>query len=377
MPSRRILLVDDQRETTRMLRTLLEFFDRGNVIVEVPSGEEAMLEVRRGPFDLVVTGVRLPGITGLELVSRVRKANPEARVIIMTGLSDPEVQTAAREMQADAFFAKPLETEQFMATVQALLGQTWQTAAPAPEAAPPAPRAVEPSAVGERLALLRRDLGARAVFLADQDGRVVMSAGDVARLSLDGLLGHLVVSFSASLKICSILGDTASANVQFFDGKEFDLYTLNAGHTHLLVIVFEGERGARAMGAVMNYGRPCAQELRPALAALAAVPATPLPREDGARPGPQATVPPQAGRPTESMRPAAPSPPEAEAPASEPLPVAEKDLARLLEQAGALNADAFWDAALAEAGDEASANAHALSYAQAQTLGLVPKDASG
>jgi DNA-binding NarL/FixJ family response regulator len=357
MPPRRILLVDDQRETTRMLRTLLEFLDRGNVIVEVPSGEEAMLEVRRGPFDLVVTDVRLPGISGLELVSRVRKANPEARVIVITGLADPEVQTAAREMQADAFFGKPLETEQFMASVQALLGQTWRPPSLAAEAEQADEPAVEPAAVGERLSLLRRDLGALAVFLADQDGRVVISAGDVARLSLDGLLGHLVVSFSASLNICSILGDTASANVQFFDGKEFDLYTLNAGQTHMLVIVFEGERGARAMGAVMNYGRPCAQELRPALEALAAMPAAPPPMAQAKRPA------------------TGPLPPLPEPPAEASLPVAEHDLARLLEQAGAArDADAFWEAALAEAAEENSANAHNLTYEQARALGLVPED---
>jgi CheY-like chemotaxis protein len=347
---RRVLLVDDQRETTRMLRTMLEFLDRSYVIVDVPSGEEALLEVRRGPFNLLITDVRLPGISGLELVERVRKANSEARVIIISGLSDPELREAARDLEADAFFAKPLDTENFMQTVQAMLAGPPRAESPT-DAPAPAVQVDEETAVSDRLLLLRRDLGALAVFLADEDARVVMSAGDVARLDVAGSMNHLMVAFSAALKLCAALGNPQPANVQFFDGTDFDLYTINVGLSYLLVIVYEDERGARAMGPVMTYGRQCAEELRQALAGL----------ESELAPAPQ---PPLAEPPTA----------EAEPPAEvEPLPAAEPALEELLRQSPEQDADAFWEAALADSGEEKT-SVNALTYEQAQTLGLLPKD---
>ena len=308
---------------------MLEFLDRSYVIVDVPSGEEALLEVRRGPFDLLITDVRLPGISGL---------------------SDPELREAARDLEADAFFPKPLDTDRFIEAVQAMLAAGRPAARP--EAPPPPEAGAEAeTTVSDRLLLLRRDLGARAVFLADENGRVAMSAGDVARLDVPGAMSPLMVAFSAALKLCAALGNPQPANVQFFDGADFDLYTINVGQSYLLVIVYEDERGARAMGPVMTYGRQCAEKLRHELEELGVTPAT----------GPLVLI---ADR----------LPPEPEpAPEAEPMPAAEPALEALLAQAGAQNADAFWEAALAEAAEEKS-SINALSYEQAQTLGLVPKD---
>jgi hypothetical protein len=155
-----------------------------------------------------------------------------------------------------------------------------------------------------------------------------------------------------------MLGGTQPANVQYFDGHDFDLYTVNIGQSHLLVIVFEAERGTRAMGAVMNYARPAAEALREPLAAM---------NEES----PPARAPTAPLAPREQFAP--PEPPE---PVQAPLPIAVPELERLLDQAGhGGNANAFWEAALAEASpDESSINA--LSYEQARTLGLLPKDDS-
>ena len=60
MTAKRILLVDDQRDVTRMLRASLETLGHHFTIVDVPSGEEALLEIKRGGVDLLITDVRLP-----------------------------------------------------------------------------------------------------------------------------------------------------------------------------------------------------------------------------------------------------------------------------------------------------------------------------
>ncbi|MBI3362159.1 MAG: response regulator [Chloroflexi bacterium] len=334
MPARRILLVDDQREVTRLLRTSLELLNRDYVIVDVPSGEEALLEVQRTPFDLLVTDVRLPGIDGLTLINRVRRANAAAKIILITGESPQTIEAEVKRIAPFAYFSKPISTDKFLDAAQDALGEK---TAPAKIDTP----ANGSPAISDRLASLRRDLGALAVFLADLDGRVVLSAGDIARLDVTAVLQPLVTTFSASLKVCSLLGGLVPTNVQFFDGDDYDLYTLNVGQFFLLVIVFDGDRGGTAMGAVMRFGRICADDLLNALAEIGV---------------------------EEALRKPAPAPP---APAAPPIP--DTVLDEVLKKTAAQDVHAFWDAAAEEAlAEETKANA--LSFEQAQKLGLVPKE---
>src|SRR3990170_1182879 len=76
----RVVLVDDQRQVTRMLRTSLELSGRAYDIVDVRSAEEALGEMDRGPVDLVVTDLRLPEMSGLELIARIRQTHPGMRL---------------------------------------------------------------------------------------------------------------------------------------------------------------------------------------------------------------------------------------------------------------------------------------------------------
>ena len=342
MSARRILLVEDQRDISRMLRAALELLRRGYVVVEVPSGEEAMLEVKRGPIDLVVTDVRLPGISGLELVGQVRKANPDAQVIVISGLASAEVEREAHRLDANAFFPKPLDTEKFLEAVQAMLDR------PLPSAvAGPAPAAPEPAApaIADRLVALRHELGALVVFLAGLDGRIHLSAGDMARLDLNGLLPHLVVSCRAALNVASRLGNTPPAILQFYDGRDFDVYTISVGQSHVLGIVLEDEPAAHSMARVVSHGRACAGHVLHALPAFGA----------------------EQGMLDDAGTPASPN----------PQPMTHDLLAPLAGQPAEAepgeDARAYWEAAVASLGAEA-ANVNALSFAEAQKLGLLPKD---
>ena len=83
MAPRHILLVDDQREVRRIMRASLEMLNRGYAIAEVPSGEEALLELARQRYDLLITDQRLPGLSGLELLGRVRGwVKPDGRLFL-------------------------------------------------------------------------------------------------------------------------------------------------------------------------------------------------------------------------------------------------------------------------------------------------------
>jgi len=379
VPARRILIVEDERNVMRAIRSALESLGRGDVIVEVPSGEEATLEIGRGGIDLLITDVRLPGISGLEVVKRLRKKNEKAPAIVVSGY--PQAEAEAKRLGVTAFFNKPLRLDEFLGAVQQVLGdKTPIAAAPQPE---------EPG-IADRLSALRRDLGANAVFLVDLDGKIVVRAGDVTRLNLDLMLMHLMTAFSAAMKVCKLLGGLIPTNVHFFDGDEFDVYAANVGQFFALVIIFDGDRGAGQMGPVMRYGRQCADDLLNSLVMLG-VTSEPTPISDlivalpraapaVATPASRTPTKPAVAVPT----PAAPSPipglpimtpAQAAPPHPPPKPLTEaevKVLEEALQKAKVTDASSFWDTALAEAEGD-SVRPDALSWEQAEKLGLIPK----
>ena len=109
-------------------------------VLEVPSGEEALLISSQLPLDLVVADVRLPGMSGLELVARLQKRTPKIHTILVTGVDEPRLRRQVAEAGADAFFYKPVEMADFLDAVERCLGL-------AGEAFPLPPVAEEPVAV--------------------------------------------------------------------------------------------------------------------------------------------------------------------------------------------------------------------------------------
>ncbi|MBP7693101.1 MAG: response regulator, partial [Anaerolineales bacterium] len=123
MSAKRILLVDDQRSVTTLLRSALETLGREYIVIEVPSGEEALLEIGRGGADLVVLDVRLPGITGLEVARRARRLNPKTPLILISGAVTAQMEQEALNLGVLAFLKKPISVNTFLPLAQRALGE--------------------------------------------------------------------------------------------------------------------------------------------------------------------------------------------------------------------------------------------------------------
>ena len=70
--SHRILIVEDQREVARLIHSALMTMERNLGLINLPSGEEAILDAMNTQVDLLVIDYRLPGINGLELLHKIR-----------------------------------------------------------------------------------------------------------------------------------------------------------------------------------------------------------------------------------------------------------------------------------------------------------------
>lgn len=370
----KILLVDDDRETTRFLRATLEILDRNFQITETPSAEEAMLAVGRTAFDLIVLDVVLPGMDGLEFARRILKQQPDSKIILLTGKPLQQIENEVRSLKIVAYFPKPVRPDDIITAASIALGI--KPSAPKPVSSSTSSQESPQShrTVSDRLSALRRDLGCLAVYLGDLDAHIVARAGDVSAFAVQELFSHVMVAFTASLKVCGFLGGYVPLNMHFFDGDDFDVYMINVGQSYSLIILFSGESGARAMGHVLRYGRQCADDLLNDLAdtSLAA----------SAMSAPVATMPMlekvpivAGGETIEVELPvASSSPPPIYIP--EPAEVLDIKFEELDAASKSLNTndlDSFWDEANTQS-EGGSARANALSFEQATKLGLVPKE---
>jgi len=86
-PHPNILLVDDNSDGLLARRSVLE--ELGYAVSVARNGDEGLKLFQSASFDVVVTGYRMPNVNGAELIRRIRKLNPNARIILLSGFVDP------------------------------------------------------------------------------------------------------------------------------------------------------------------------------------------------------------------------------------------------------------------------------------------------
>ena len=106
---KRVLVVDDERKMRRLLQMMLE--NLGLESVPSDSGEEALALVQAEHFDLVMTDLRLPGMSGLDLLRAVREADAGVPVIVLTAYGTVQSAVEAMKLGAFDYVLKPFDVE--------------------------------------------------------------------------------------------------------------------------------------------------------------------------------------------------------------------------------------------------------------------------
>ena len=237
----RILIVEDQREVSRLLRSALETLEYDLEVVEIPSGEEAILYSSRYKIDLLVSDYRLPGMSGLELMRKVQKNRPQAKIILVTGQADPKIRREVAEAGADAFFIKPIPMADFLDAVERHLDFVETML-------PPELIAVDDAEIQRNLpdllSGLRQELAATAVLLLNDTGRILACAGDLPdRDNEVALVSSLLSIHSAGQKVSRLIGQKIASNWYVFNSGKYDLVFAPVGLTHAMLIIGKGVAG--------------------------------------------------------------------------------------------------------------------------------------
>jgi len=115
----RILVVDDDDNLRWVLKTQLE--DMGYAVSTAENGEDAFVAIEKDPPALVLTDLKMPGLSGMELVDRIRSEYPEVPSVIITAFGT--IQSAVQAMRAGAYdyLTKPIDFEELALVVHRVL----------------------------------------------------------------------------------------------------------------------------------------------------------------------------------------------------------------------------------------------------------------
>lgn len=162
----RILIVDDDRAQRSLLETFL--CAQGYLTQSAASGEAALQLLLEQKFSMMISDVRMPGMSGLEMLRRVRQKHPDLPVLLVTAFADIRSAVSAMRDGAVNYLAKPIDLDELILSVRKATNATFKPPASAGSEAPMPPGVITKSPL---MAAVFRD----AAVIAPSESRVLLT----------------------------------------------------------------------------------------------------------------------------------------------------------------------------------------------------------
>jgi len=267
----RIITVDPTGSLALIIRAVSDLLDRSITLIDISSGQDALAEVRRGDCAVLITTVELDDkIRGYQLAIEVSQISPDTRVIVLAESTDPELDVKELADSPYIYLHRPVDLNQFARVIVAALdGGDIFEAAQEPTYTAVAPSGVvhlgqmpflDAEAARPIIDTLLTDVGAMAIVFANRAGEVLLERGAVGYLDREKLAHTLQPMFGTTIEMGDLVGGN-TRTLHFYDGDNYDVFVISVGLHHFLCLVFNGEAGNRAFGAVNRFGRRAAEDL--------------------------------------------------------------------------------------------------------------------
>ncbi|MCI0526295.1 MAG: response regulator, partial [Nitrospira sp.] len=119
MSGERILVVDDEGLIQQLCRRIL--LKNGFEVETASSGSHALEISAKGSYDILLTDIKMPGMTGLELIEKVKERQPEITAIVITGYGSVDTAIESLKLGVMGFIIKPFTPDALLVTIQNVL----------------------------------------------------------------------------------------------------------------------------------------------------------------------------------------------------------------------------------------------------------------
>jgi putative two-component system response regulator len=115
----RVLLVEDERSIRTVLATYLSRI--GHEVLQAETGDEALELLRSGRLAAMLCDIRMPGMSGIDLIPKALAADPDLAIIMLTGVDDPSSAIACLKLGAADYLIKPVDLEELQLALERAL----------------------------------------------------------------------------------------------------------------------------------------------------------------------------------------------------------------------------------------------------------------
>jgi DNA-binding NtrC family response regulator len=122
MEKKKILVVDDEQNSREGLTKIL--IKEGYEVIAAESGEDALVEAKKQDFDLIITDLRMPEISGIDVLEKIRAKKPDIGVIIVTAYGEVNSYLKAMTLGAFEYLNKPIKLDELRRVISKALNQS-------------------------------------------------------------------------------------------------------------------------------------------------------------------------------------------------------------------------------------------------------------
>jgi len=117
----KILVVDDEDA----LRTVLssELVSEGYEVRTAADGQEAIAELEKDSYELMLLDIKMPRMTGFEVLRYVKEKHPKTKVVMLTGFADLKNALESKKLGAEDFVSKPYDLVDLLTTIERVLNE--------------------------------------------------------------------------------------------------------------------------------------------------------------------------------------------------------------------------------------------------------------
>ncbi len=257
---KRVLVVDDEEKVVFFLRESLEELGHDFTISAAKSADEALEKIEQQPYDLVISDLRMPGTDGLDLLREIKERNPDTRLVLMTAYGSDEVEADAQSLEVFEYITKPFHVSDLIEVARdALAVPPVIVEEESTEASIPADDRSE--AINRSLSNLRFEVGAQCIVLADTEGRLVSEVGITQGLNMGTFVPLVAQGLTTVSKVAEYLQDEETFNLNFYEGRKYDIYSTRASDKLFIALVFDKRKQVSRIGMVWLYTKRTIQDL--------------------------------------------------------------------------------------------------------------------